>query len=141
MFIGTYSHSVDDKGRLIIPARFRASLGKGLHITTGIDNCLVIYNDADWEKLAGEINELPMTKRSARYLKRHFIGNSEEIDVDKQGRIVIPENLRTLAGIDKEAVLIGIGEQIEVWDRDAWLVASDSVSTSDIEAGLEELNI
>ena len=141
MFIGSYSHSVDDKGRLIMPARFREGLCGSLHITIGLDDCLVVYNDKEWNALAKKINDLPFTNKAARHLSRSFLGNSAEIELDKQGRILIAQNLRELAGIGRDVVLIGIGEQIEIWDRDKWLDTSDKVDADDFEASLESLGI
>lgn len=115
MFMNEYNHTIDAKGRMILPAKFREGLGNRFVLSRGIDQCLTIYPLENWEKLASSLQKLSFTKSSVRTLRRFLIGSSTEVECDKQGRVLIPSHLREYAGIKKEALVIGTGATIEIW--------------------------
>ncbi len=119
MFKGEYSHTIDTKGRLIIPAKFREQLGEAFVITRGLDGCLYIYDNEEWLKFEENLRALPPNKDS-RMLVRFFSAGAADVEVDKQGRILIPANLREAAGLNKDVVLAGVASRIEVWSKDKW---------------------
>ena len=120
MFMGEYQHTVDTKGRLIIPAKFRDDLGDGFVITRGLDHCLFGYPIDEWRKLEEKLKELPMTKKDARAFARFFFSGATEVEIDKQGRINIPSTLIQHANLEKECVVVGVSSKIEIWSKDAW---------------------
>ena len=120
MFIGEYSHNLDSKGRIIIPAKFRDELHNNFILTKGFDGCLTIYSLSQWEKLFEEINKLPTTKKATREYVRMLAGNASECVLDNQGRIAIPSYLAKPAGIEKECSIIGVNDHIEIWDKATW---------------------
>ncbi len=136
MFMGEYSHSLDTKGRMIIPSKFREALGSRFVITRSLDSCLCIYDEAGWEKFVSRLNDLPYNVKKQRQLVRFFLSGANEVEPDKQGRILIPSNLREAAGIDKEVVLVGVGSRIEVWSKEAW---EESMSSEEINEIAEEM--
>src|SRR5512136_1876704 len=120
MFLGEFSHSIDDKGRLTLPAKFRPDLGQGIVVTRGIDKCLFIFTLDEFQHIADKVSELPMTKADGREFSRHFFSGASDVEVDKQGRVLIPQNLRDYAGLDGEVTVAGVNKRIEVWDVAAW---------------------
>ena len=120
MFMGEFNHTVDAKGRVIIPSKFRELLGDEFVITKGFDNCLAIYDLKNWEELQAKLATMPMTSSDARILRRMIVGSAGMLETDKQGRILLPAPLRSYAKIEKDAVVIGNIDQIEVWSKDAW---------------------
>ncbi len=120
MFMGEYHHSIDDKGRLIIPAKFREMLGDNFIITRGIEKCLYIYPNEAWQKIVDKLNTLPFTKKDARTFIRSFFSGATQCEVDRQGRINITSPLIGHADLTKECVIIGANDRIEVWDQEAW---------------------
>ena len=120
MFLGEFIHVIDEKGRLTIPAKFRAALADGLVITRGIDRCLAIYPAREWNRLAERVSALPMTDRRARAFRRLVFANASDAIPDKQGRVLIPPRLREYANLDGEVVVAGLNTYIEVWDPGAW---------------------
>ncbi|GFI62380.1 transcriptional regulator MraZ [Clostridiales bacterium] len=120
MFIGEYSHSLDAKGRLIIPAKFRDGLGEHFIVTKGIDRCLYIYPRSEWEVFEEKLRQLPLANTDARRFTRFFLSGAVECDVDNQGRIIIPQSLRSYASLGKEVVSAGVGSRIEVWNKENW---------------------
>ncbi len=120
MFMGEYHHNLDEKGRLIIPAKFRDILGSKFIITRGIEKCLYIYSKEDWEKIVSKLNTLPFTKKDARTFIRSFFSGAALIEVDRQGRINITSPLVGHAGLSKECVIIGANNRVEVWDKGQW---------------------
>lgn len=120
MFTGEYQHSVDGKGRLIMPARFRESLGDVFIITKGLDTCLFVYSQDEWKKIEEKLKNLPFTKKDARAFARFFFSGANECEIDKQGRILINSNLREYAHISKDVVVIGVGTRIEIWSKERW---------------------
>lgn len=120
MFMGEYHHNIDDKGRLIIPAKFREGLGDEFIVTRGIENCLFAYSKKDWEKIVEKLESLPFTKRDARSFNRFFLSGATNAEIDKQGRINITSPLVSYANIKKECVIIGVGDRLEIWSLEDW---------------------
>lgn len=126
MFLGEYDHSVDDKGRMAIPAKFRAGLAEGLVVTRGFDQNLLMYPMTMWRELSARVNALPQTDPASRTLRRLLFGSAADFELDKQGRILLPANLRSYAGIESEAVVAGMDTFIEIWAKDRWQNIIDS---------------
>ena len=120
MFLGEFVHTIDEKGRLTIPARFRDDLEGGLVVTRGIDRCLAIYPMKAWKRLAKKVSALPMTDRRARAFRRLVFANASDSIPDKQGRVLIPPRLREYAGLDGAVVVTGLDTYIELWNSDSW---------------------
>jgi MraZ protein len=120
MFLGAFTYTIDEKGRLTVPAKFRADLAAGLVVTRAIDRCLAIYPMEEWEQLAGQVSALPVTDRRARAFRRLVFADAADAIPDKQGRVLIPPRLREYAGLDGEVVVTGLNTYIEVWNPDAW---------------------
>lgn len=120
MFIGEFHHNLDNKGRLAIPAKFRKDLDDGAVITKGIEKCLVIFTKKGWESFAEKIKNLPITKSDARAFNRSFFSGAAEVEVDIQGRILIPENLRNFSSLNKKSVVVGLYDRIEIWEEGVW---------------------
>jgi MraZ protein len=120
MFMGEYRHAVDDKGRLIIPAKFREGLGETFVLTRGLDHCLFAYPRSEWTQLEQKLKALPFTRADARKFTRFFFSGACEVELDKQGRILIPSNLREFAGLKKDCVIIGVSTRVEIWCKDRW---------------------
>lgn len=120
MFMGEYQHNIDIKGRLIVPAKFRELLGDDFVITRGLDKCLFAYPRTEWSKLEEKLQTLPLTKKDARSFIRFFFSGASECELDKQGRINIPQNLVGYAGLEKETVIIGVSNRIEIWSKPEW---------------------
>lgn len=129
MFMGEYSHTIDAKGRIIVPAKFRESLGDNFVVTKGLDNCLFVYtSEEDWRKFEEKLRTLPLTNKDARKFTRFFLAGAAEMEIDKQGRILIPSVLREFAALEKDVVLVGVGSRIEIWDKASW---NESISIYD----------
>jgi len=120
MFIGEFHHNLDIKGRLAIPAKFRKDLDDGAIITKGIEKCLVIFTKKGWDSFAEKIKNLPTAKSDARAFNRSFFSGAAEVEVDVQGRILIPDGLRQFSGLNKKAVVVGLYDRIEIWDETIW---------------------
>ncbi len=143
MFIGEYQHIIDDKSRVIMPSKFREDLGYNFIMTKGLDNCLFVYPKEEWTALEEKLRKLPLTNKDARAFVRFFFAGATECTLDKQGRILIPSNLREHAKLNKEAVIIGVSTRIEIWDKDEWDIynADDSLSYESIAEKMAELGI
>ncbi|UFJ41915.1 division/cell wall cluster transcriptional repressor MraZ [Brevibacillus humidisoli] len=120
MFMGEYQHSIDDKGRLTIPAKFRDGLGTSFVMTRGLDKCLFIYPMNEWKVIEEKLKSLPFTKADARAFTRFFFSGATECEWDKQGRVNIPANLREHAQLAKDCVVIGVSSRVEVWSKELW---------------------
>lgn len=120
MLIGEYSHNMDAKGRIIMPAKFRDDIGPVFVLTRGLDGCLFGYPMAQWEILQEKMKQLPLSKKDARSFVRFFYSAATEAEVDKQGRINIPETLKNYAKIEKECRIIGVSDRIEIWSKTRW---------------------
>ena len=138
MFMGEYQHSVDAKGRLIIPSKYREQLGDKMVVTKGFDTCLYLYPMEEWEKMVEKFAGLNLLKESERKFKRQFIAGASECEFDKQGRILLPASLRTHVGIDKDVVLAGMMERIEIWDKDRWEQATNIDDMNEIAEMMAE---
>lgn len=117
MFMGEYNHSIDPKNRVIVPAKFRDELGEGFVVTAGLDGCLYLCPKEDWMKFVEELRKLPIT-RETRELQRYFMKNAADCEIDKQGRILIPSNLKEIAGLYKDVVFVGVISKVELWSKE-----------------------
>jgi MraZ protein len=133
MFYGEFTHTIDDKGRLIIPAKYRDKLGEAM-VTRGLDHHLVLYPLPAWEQLVEKLRLLPMTDPNARDLRRLIFSGAQEVVPDKQGRILVPPYLREYAGITQGAVIAGLESHIEIWNPEAWGKTLESVQNTDAHA-------
>lgn len=125
MFMGEYKHNIDTKGRLIMPAKFREELGEKFVVTRGLDGCLFGYPLNEWTHLEEKLKELPLAKKDARTFVRFFYSAATECEIDKQGRINIPQTLRNHAELEKSCVVIGVSERIEIWSEEKWETFSE----------------
>lgn len=141
MFMGEYSHSVDEKGRLIIPSKFREDLGNEFVVTKGLDGCLFIYDMVEWKALEDKLRALPLTNKDARAFARYMLAGANEVSLDKQGRILLPANLRSFAELDKDVVLIGVASRIEIWNKEKWENASFDDNMDEIVEKMADLGI
>ena len=145
MFIGEYHHTIDEKGRIIIPVKFREELGNNFIITRGIENCLFVYSTENWAKITNKLNSLPFTKKDARTFNRFFMSGATNVELDKQGRVNISKPLIDYANLLKDCVIIGTGDRLEVWSQESWDSFFDSTkdSMSDIAENLfnESVNL
>lgn len=128
MFSGTYNHTVDAKGRLVLPSRFRGSLGQLLYLTRGINRCLWLFPDEGWRAVVEMLGADSMTNPDTLALQRFFVGSAAECTPDDMGRIPLPALLRDYAGIDRETVVVGVGPRVEIWSRERW----DAYSAQDL---------
>lgn len=142
MFIGEYQHSIDAKGRIIVPSKFREELGYKFILTKGLDNCLFIYPMEEWKKFENKLVTLPISSKEARAFVRYFFSSAVECEIDKQGRLNIPQHLREHARIDKELVTIGVMSRVEIWSKEEWIdYGNNSLGYDDIAEKMEELGI
>ncbi len=118
MFMGEYNHTIDAKGRLIVPSKFREALGDTFVVTKGLDGCLFVYDNEEWQAFEEKLRSLPITNKAARQFARFFLAGAAEVEVDKQGRILVPNILREFAQISKDVVLIGVASRIEIWSKE-----------------------
>ena len=143
MFIGEYEHSIDLKGRVIVPSKFRDDLGFKFIVTKGLDSCLFVYPDSEWKVLEEKLKTLPLTSKDARAFVRFFFSGAAECEVDKQGRILIPSNLREYAQLDKDVKIIGVSTRVEVWSKTRWqdYTIDQSTNVDEIAEKMFELGI
>ncbi|REC32138.1 cell division/cell wall cluster transcriptional repressor MraZ [Enterococcus pseudoavium] len=134
MFMGEFQHNIDAKGRLIVPSKLREQLGEKFVVTRGMDGCLFGYPLAEWEQLETKLNEMPLSKKDARAFVRFFYSAATECEIDKQGRINIPQSLRSHASLEKECVVIGLASRIEIWDQGRW-----NEFTNETEASFDDI--
>ena len=130
MLIGEYEHSIDVKGRLIMPAKLKEDIGEKFVVTKGLDGCLFVYSLVEWKTFEDKLRTFPLTNKDARALIRFFLAGAMECEIDKQGRFLIPGNLREFAGLEKEVVIIGVLNKIEIWSKDKWLKYSEEENKS-----------
>jgi len=119
-FIGQFSHSIDEKGRMAVPAKFKPSLKQGVVVTRGFDNCLIVYTMPEWQKEAEKVSALPMSKKNNRAIARLKLAGAMEVKLDSQGRILLPDYLRKYAYLEKKVVVTGLYNHIEIWDEKIW---------------------
>lgn len=143
MFIGEYKHSIDNKGRLSIPSKFREELKEGLVITRGLDNCLFLYPKSEWEELALKLSQLPISQANTRAFSRLMLAGAWDAEVDKQGRVVVPDYLRKYGNLNKKAVIAGLFNRLEIWDSEEWDKYKEGTekSSGDIAEALGELGV
>jgi MraZ protein len=120
MFMGEYQHTIDDKGRITIPAKFREGLGENFVVTRGLDQCLFVYPMEEWKQLEAKLKTLPFTRSDARAFTRFFFSGATECELDKQGRVNIPGSLRQHGQLEKDCFVIGVSNRVEIWSRELW---------------------
>ncbi len=143
MFIGEYKHSIDDKGRLAVPSKFRQELKGGAIVTRGLDRCLFLFSAKEWEELAKKLIALPIAQANSRAFIRLMLAGAMEVRLDNQGRILIPDYLRDYSNIQRQAIVAGLYNRIEIWDEENWKQYKDKTeaSSDDIAEKLGELGI
>lgn len=143
MFIGEYHHNFDEKGRLAVPVKFRKALLRGAVVTRGLDHCLFLYTREEWTKLATKLASLPIAKANSRAFARLMLAGAMDVSLDKQGRVVVPDYLRSYAGMDKKVVIAGLYNRLEIWDVTSWAnYKRTTEKTSDaIAEALDELSV
>ena len=143
MLIGQYEHSLDAKGRLIMPAKLREDMGEKFIITKGLDGCLFGFSQKEWENFEAKLKTLPLTNKNARDFVRFFLSGAMECEIDKQGRFLISSNLRKVATLEKEVVIIGVGTRIEIWNKNKWeeYNSEENISADSIAENMTMLGI
>lgn len=143
MFIGEYHHALDDKGRVQVPVKFRVDLAKGAVVTRGLDNCLFMYTKKEWSVMAEKLARLPISKANTRAFSRLMLAGAMELEIDKQGRVVLPEYLRRYASLKKMVVVAGLYNRLELWDKTAWekYRSGTERQSGDIAEALGELGV
>ena len=141
MFMGEYNHTIDTKGRLIIPSKFREVLGDEFVVTKGLDGCLFVYDNQEWTAFEEKLKALPLMNKESRKFVRFFLAGAASLEVDKQGRILLPSVLREFAGLDKDVVLVGVGARIEIWSKEKWDEASMYDDMEEIAEHMSELGL
>ena len=143
MLIGEFEHSIDTKGRLVLPAKIKDDLGKEFIVTKGLDGCLFGYSLEEWNKFEEKLKTLPLTNKITRDFVRFFLSGAVEEETDKQGRFLLPANLREYTSLTKDAVIIGVGTRIEIWDKKKWneYNSEENLSVDSIAEKMTELGI
>ncbi len=141
MFMSEYNHTVDAKGRLIMPSKFREVLGEEFVVSKGMDGCLFVYGNNDWNAFEQKLTSLPLINKEARQFARFFLAGAAQVELDKQGRILIPANLREFAGLDKDVVLVGVGSRIEIWSKEKWDSTTSDEDMDEITSAMEALGL
>lgn len=143
MLIGEYEHSLDVKGRLIMPAKLREDMGEKFIITKGLDGCLFGFSQNEWLRFEEKLKTLPLTNKNARDFVRFFLSGAIECEIDKQGRFLIASNLRDYANMEKDVVIIGVGTRLEIWNRDKWKTynSNENISADEMAENMTMLGI
>lgn len=143
MFIGEYRHNLDEKGRLAVPVKFRKELAKGAVVTKGLDECLFLYTKDEWQKLAGKLAALPISQSNTRAFSRLMLAGAMDVEIDKQGRMLIPDYLRQYSGMQKKVVIAGLYNRLEIWEEAKWEKYKKSTehNSGDIAEALGELGV
>ncbi len=141
MFMGEYNHTIDAKGRLIVPSKFREALGDTFVVTKGLDGCLFVYDNKEWNAFEEKLKSLPLTNKEARQFARFFLAGAAEVEVDKQGRILVPNILREFAQISKDVVLIGVASRIEIWSKERFEGIASFEDMDEIAEHMAELGL
>ena len=143
MFIGEYNHTIDEKGRLAVPIKFRTALAKGAVVTRGLDNCLFLYTSTEWEILANKLSKLPISKSNTRAFSRLMLAGAMDVAIDKQGRIILPDYLRKYAQVTKKVIIAGLYNRLEIWDESVWNKYKENTekNSKDIAEALGELDV
>ena len=141
MFMGEYNHTVDIKGRLIVPSKFREQLGDEFVVTKGLDGCLFVYPNEEWQNIEEKFRNVPLTTKDAGKFSRFFFAGAASCEVDKQGRILIPTVLREFADIQKDVVSVGVLNRIEIWSKDRWLDTNTYDDMDEVAEHMAELGL
>lgn len=143
MLIGEYEHTLDAKSRMILPSKIREDIGEKFIITKGLDGCLFGFSKEEWKNFEEKLKTLPLTNKNARDFVRFFLSGAVEAELDKQGRFLIPSNLRKYANLEKEAVITGVGTRIEIWDKDKWKTynSEENLSADQIAENMANLGM
>ena len=141
MFMGEFNHTIDAKGRLIIPSRFREELGQEFVMTKGLDGCLFVFPQNEWESFQGKLKTLPLINKDARKFSRFFMAGAAPCEMDKQGRTLIPANLREKAGLEKDIVFVGVMGKVEIWSKERWAENDDFDNVDDIAEHMSDLGL
>ena len=141
MLMGEYSHSLDTKGRLIMPAKLRQDIGDKFILTKGLDGCLFAFSQTEWNNFEEKLKGLPLSDKNARNFVRFFLSGATECEIDKQGRFLIPTNLRISANLEKDAIIIGVGTRIEIWNKETWQKCDEEISADEIAENMANLGI
>ena len=141
MLMGEFEHNLDTKGRISMPAKLRKDMGEIFVLTKGLDGCLFAFSKDEWLNFETKLKALPLSDKNARNFVRFFLSGATECEIDKQGRFLIPSNLRTAAKLEKEAVIIGVGTRLEIWDKDTWEKKDEEISADEIAENMTMLGI
>ena len=139
MFMGEYQHSIDAKGRLIVPAKFRDGLGEHFVVTKGLDNCLFAYPQEEWKIFEEKLKQLPLTSTGARKFVRFFFAGAAEVEPDRQGRVVLPAHLREYAGLERDVTIAGVSNRAEIWDTARWEAQNELLTSEAIAGAMDDL--
>ncbi len=141
MLIGEFKHNIDAKGRIIMPVKLRAGTGEHFVATKGLDGCIFIFSIKEWEKFEEKLRTLPISNKDARAFTRFFLAGAFECELDKQGRFILSESLKTFAKLNKELVIVGMDSRVEIWDKTVWEEKVESISTDVVIENMEFLGI
>ena len=141
MLMGEYSHSLDTKGRVIMPAKLRQDIGEKFIITKGLDGCLFAFSQTEWFNFEEKLKSLPLSDKNARNFVRFFLSGATECEIDKQGRFLIPNNLRESANLEKDVIIIGVGTRLEIWNKEIWEKCDEEISADEIAENMANLGI
>ena len=141
MLIGEYEHTLDAKGRLSMPAKLRRDMGEAFIVTKGLDGCLFAFSSEEWMNFETKLKALPLSDKNARNFVRFFLAGATECELDKQGRFLIPSNLRDAANLEKEAIIIGVGTRLEIWNKQTWESKDEEISADEIAENMTMLGI
>ena len=141
MLIGEFEHTLDAKGRISMPAKLKKDIGDIFILTKGLDGCLFAFSMEEWLNFETKLKTLPLSDKNSRNFVRFFLSGATECEIDKQGRFLIPNNLREAASLVKEAVIIGVGTRIEIWDKSKWKLKDEEISADEIAQNLVMLGI
>ena len=128
MLMGEFEHTLDTKGRISMPAKLRKDMGETFILTKGLDGCLFAFSSEEWLNFESKLKSLPLSDKNARNFVRFFLAGATECEIDKQGRFLIPQNLRQAGSLEKEAVIIGVGTRLEIWDKSTWQAKDEEIS-------------
>ena len=141
MLIGEYEHTIDAKGRISMPAKIRKDMGETFIVTKGLDGCLFAFSQEEWLNFETKIKSLPLSDKNARNFVRFFLAGATECEIDKQGRFLIPANLRVAAKLEKETIIIGVGTRLEIWNKETWVSKDEEISADEIAENMTMLGI
>ena len=141
MLMGEFEHTLDTKGRISMPAKLRKDMGETFILTKGLDGCLFAFSSEEWLNFESKLKSLPLSDKNARNFVRFFLAGATECEIDKQGRFLIPSNLRQAGNLEKEAIIIGVGTRLEIWNKDVWISKDEEISADEIAENMTMLGI